>query len=333
MSYQLGDSISDTGNVVRLFSIAPSSRRPYGETFPGYPTGRWSDGRLIIDYIAMALGLPLLNPYLAKNASFDNGVNFAAAGSTALKSSFFLAKGILPQPVPSLGVQLKWFRKYLKSICSTPTDCANKLSRSLVFVGEFGYNDIGHAIGQGRSIQQIQDYIPLVTQTIINATREVIEAGASQVIVPGNFPLGCFPFFLFYAASNDPTAYDDLGCLKSVNNLTTFQNDGLQQALNSLRTEFPNNTILYADYYNAFRSLLRDAPTLGFDTTNLLKACCGIEGQYNPLDLGFCGNLLGGQACPNPNVYIHWDGIHLTQEAYRRMSQTLISNLGLNCTQ
>ncbi|KAK6122814.1 hypothetical protein DH2020_043428 [Rehmannia glutinosa] len=170
--YQLGDSISDTGNVVRLFSIAPSSRRPYGETFPGYPTGRWSDGRLIIDYIAMALGLPLLNPYLAKNASFDNGVNFAAA-------------------------------------------------------------------------------------------EEVIKAGASQVIVPGNFPLGCFPFYLFYAASDDPTAYDDMGCLKSVNKLTTFENTGLQGALESLRKEFPNAIILYADYYNAFQSLLREAPTLG----------------------------------------------------------------------
>ncbi|KAI3443704.1 hypothetical protein Pfo_000369 [Paulownia fortunei] len=119
--YQFGDSISDTGNSIRILPIVASSRLPYGKTFPGNPTGRWSDGRLIIDYIATALGLPLLNPSLAKTASFNNGVNFAVAGSTALNTSFFLSKGVIVAPVPSLRVQLSQFMTYLNSICSTPS--------------------------------------------------------------------------------------------------------------------------------------------------------------------------------------------------------------------
>ncbi|KAG6432150.1 hypothetical protein SASPL_103724 [Salvia splendens] len=70
--FQLGDSLSDTGNAIRLLPVGltlPAARLPYGETFPGRPTGRWSNGRLIIDYAAMALGLPLVNPNLDKNAS------------------------------------------------------------------------------------------------------------------------------------------------------------------------------------------------------------------------------------------------------------------------
>ncbi|KAI3459654.1 hypothetical protein Pfo_016317 [Paulownia fortunei] len=261
----------------------------------------------------MALGLPLLNPYLAKTASFNNGVNFAVAGSTTLNISFFVAKGIIIPSLPFFRVQLSQFHMFHTNskFCLLLSECADRLGKSLVFVGETEYNDINYPFYQGKS--------------------EVIQAGASQVVVPGNLPLGCFPVFLSASHSKDPTAYDDIGCLKSVNNLTTFQNNYLQGALDSLRKEFPNVIILYADYYNAFQSLLREASTLGFNTTTLLKPCCGVEGQYNPYGPIFCGTL-DVLVCPNPNVYIHWDGLHLTQKAYHRMSEILINNLKINCT-
>jgi phospholipase/lecithinase/hemolysin len=54
-----GDSYTDTGNYPTLAAAAgwPSNFAsifpPYGETFFGHPAGRWSDGRLIIDFIGM----------------------------------------------------------------------------------------------------------------------------------------------------------------------------------------------------------------------------------------------------------------------------------------
>jgi phospholipase/lecithinase/hemolysin len=50
--FSFGDSLIDTGNFIH-YSKAPGSvsRSPYGETFFGRPTGRWSDGRLIVDFI------------------------------------------------------------------------------------------------------------------------------------------------------------------------------------------------------------------------------------------------------------------------------------------
>ncbi|XP_028076175.1 acetylajmalan esterase-like [Camellia sinensis] len=95
--YQFGDSKADTGNLIRLGSIGAgtaAARLPYSETFFHRPTGRWSDGLLITDFFAMALQLPLLNPYLERNASFDHGANFAVAGCTTLDSSFLAARGI-----------------------------------------------------------------------------------------------------------------------------------------------------------------------------------------------------------------------------------------------
>ncbi|KAL0368587.1 UNVERIFIED_CONTAM: Acetylajmalan esterase [Sesamum calycinum] len=241
----------------------------------------------------MSLGLPLLNPYLDKTASFNNGVNFAVASATTLDPSFYLARGITVPPLPSLRPQLSWFKTYLTSICSTPTDCADKLKGSLFFVGEFGYNDIYNPYLEGRSIQEIQTFVPL----------ELIQLGASQVVVPGNFPSDASLLFLAVAKKNRLTVYDDFGI------------------------EFPNTVILYADYYNAFLSVLRQAAIFGFDTEKLFIPCCGDDGVYNIFLPTFCGGL-GVPVCPNPNVRIHWDGIHPTQEVYRRMFEIIIENLG-----
>lgn len=46
--YNFGDSNSDTGGISAAFLPIP---RPYGETFFRRPSGRDSDGRLIIDFI------------------------------------------------------------------------------------------------------------------------------------------------------------------------------------------------------------------------------------------------------------------------------------------
>ncbi|KAH7846471.1 hypothetical protein Vadar_014344 [Vaccinium darrowii] len=52
--YQLGDSISNTGNLIREKPLGDASafaKPPYGETFFKSPTGRCSNGRLMIDFI------------------------------------------------------------------------------------------------------------------------------------------------------------------------------------------------------------------------------------------------------------------------------------------
>lgn len=46
--YNFGDSNSDTGGISAAFYPAGP---PTGETYFGIPTGRGSDGRLIIDFI------------------------------------------------------------------------------------------------------------------------------------------------------------------------------------------------------------------------------------------------------------------------------------------
>ncbi|CAI9096917.1 OLC1v1033179C1 [Oldenlandia corymbosa var. corymbosa] len=278
---------------------------------------------------AIRLGLPLLNPYLDTNASFVNGVNFAVAGSPALDFPFFVPKGIvIPPTVVPLPGQINWFRQYLASICSLPTEYLTKLRNSVVFLGEIGGNDINYPISQGRSLQEIYTYIPSITGAIVNGIRDVIGLGARRIVVPGNFPIGCLPFVLTLIANTNatnPQQLDQFGCARSYNELAIYQNNYLQNALNSLRVQYPNVTIVYADYYGAFISVLSRASILGFDTANLFKACCGSGGPYNYDGTLFNCGKPGSTVCPNPSSYISWDGLHLTQEAYRRISEVLIS--------
>lgn len=52
--FNFGDSLSDTGNAAH-YAPVPSSNSPYGSTYFKHPSGRMSDGRLIIDFIGIFL--------------------------------------------------------------------------------------------------------------------------------------------------------------------------------------------------------------------------------------------------------------------------------------
>ncbi|XP_066159891.1 GDSL esterase/lipase At1g31550 isoform X2 [Oryza sativa Japonica Group] len=130
--FNFGDSFADTGNkpVAYAWYPLPSNvmRPPYGETFFGHPTGRSSDGRLILDLIAAGLGLPFVPPYLAHGGSFGGGANFAVAGATALDAGFFHDRDIpgAGSKFPlntSLDVQLAWFESLMPSLCGTAQAC------------------------------------------------------------------------------------------------------------------------------------------------------------------------------------------------------------------
>ncbi|KAL0431810.1 UNVERIFIED_CONTAM: GDSL esterase/lipase [Sesamum radiatum] len=257
--YQLGDSISDTGNLIRespIGSSTPFARLPYGETFFKNATGRCSNGLLMIDYI----------------------------------------------------------------------ECAEKLHTALFMVGEIGGNDYNYAIFQGKTMDELQSMVPEVVHAITNAVKRVLSFGATRVVVPGNFPIGCLPIYKTAFHTNKLAAYDENQCLKQLNDFAKYHNEQLQQAIEKLQQEHPNAIIVYADYYNAYQHLLHLGKSHGFDTE---RACCGSGGKYSFNMTRMCG-APGVGVCADPGRFLSWDGVHLTQQGYKIMAGWLVHDIFTN---
>lgn len=163
--YAFGDSFTDTGNTKSI--TGPSgfghvSNFPYGSTFFHHPTNRYSDGRLVIDFVAEALSLPYLPPYrnIKAGNNTSSGVNFAVAGSTAINHAFFVKNNVSLDITPeSIETQLLWFNRFLESqgYCEeAASDCKAAFDDALVWVGEIGVNDYAYSLGSSIPDDTIQ---------------------------------------------------------------------------------------------------------------------------------------------------------------------------------
>jgi phospholipase/lecithinase/hemolysin len=110
-----GDSSVDTGNNNYVLTSFQANHYPYGQNYPGQvPTGRFSDGKLIPDFIASSLGIkesvpPFLDP-LISNDELRTGVNFASAGS-GFDELTTAASGVIP-----FATQILYFKSYIERL-------------------------------------------------------------------------------------------------------------------------------------------------------------------------------------------------------------------------
>lgn len=95
-----GDSTVDTGNNNYINTLFKGNHYPYGKDFPGHvPTGRFSNGKLVPDFVASMLRIkdtipPFLHPKLSED-DILTGVSFASGGS-GFDELTTLASGVIP---------------------------------------------------------------------------------------------------------------------------------------------------------------------------------------------------------------------------------------------
>ncbi|XP_062116057.1 GDSL esterase/lipase At3g48460-like [Humulus lupulus] len=321
--YAFGDSFTDTGNT--RSATGPSgfghvSSLPYGMTFFHHPTNRYSDGRLVIDFVAQSLSLPYLPPYKYIKGNSPNGVNFAVAGSTAIDHEFFVKNNLTLNITPqSIQTQLLWFDKYLEETVGCKVldgNCrAAHLDDALFWVGEIGVNDYAYTFGStvsGDTIRKlgISSYTQFLTA--------LLKKGAKYVVVQGLPMSGCLPLSMVLAPPEDR---DNMGCVKSVNNQSYTHNIAILNLVKSLRRQFPQAVITYADYWTAYQTVMQSPAKFGIKET--FKACCGAGEPYNFDVFSVCG-MPSISACPNPSQYVNWDGVHLTEAMYKVVSDMFL---------
>ncbi|XP_071716999.1 GDSL esterase/lipase At4g01130 [Rutidosis leptorrhynchoides] len=318
--FNFGDSNSDTGGFWWAFPEAPP---PNGMTYFKRPVGRASDGRLMIDFIAERIGVPFVSPYLKSVGSdYRHGANYATLASTVLlpQTSLFVS-GLSPFALPIQLNQMKHFKAQVDQLYSQgsyvlpPPDIFGKS----LYTFYIGQNDFTSDLAK-TGIEGVKPRLPLVISQITDTIKELYKLGGRTFLVQNLAPIGCYPAFLVQLPHDDKDI-DQFGCMISYNNAVVEYNIMLHDALNQTRQELPDAKVIYVDSHKALLELFQHPTSHGLKYVTV--ACCGNGGgpyNYNPKV--FCGNtkLVNGQnltalACEDPENYVSWDGIHVTEAA------------------
>ncbi|KAL2547158.1 GDSL esterase/lipase [Forsythia ovata] len=329
--FAFGDSYTDTGNAKFLggFNFSGDTKNIPLDWLKnikqgGDPASRMSNGQLVVDFLCKSLSLPTLAPYKDPSANFSVGVNFAIAGSTSLPSDYFLGKNLsslIWKGVPkNFQTQIEWFNNFLtKSGCKGKNiaSCKVQMHDSLFWIGEMGVNDYTRAHGSSVSLQSLSE---MSVRTVSKLLKTLLTAGAKYIVVQGLPPVGCLPMDIFKCPLHK---LNKMGCAAAVNSAIMIHNQILQRNLEKIRKLNPKSTIVYADYWNAFLTILTNPKK--YQIEEPFKACCGSSGtQLNFNSHSLCGSP-GTTVCKDPSKHINWDGIHLTEAMYKHVTDLFLN--------
>ncbi|KAL7121498.1 hypothetical protein ACP275_02G185700 [Erythranthe tilingii] len=330
--FNFGDSNSDTGGFYAAF---PSEKLPYGMTYFKKPVGRATDGRVILDFLAQALGLPIVSPYLQSIGSdFRHGANFATLASTVrLPQTSLFVTGVSPF---SLAIQLNQMKQFKSKVDELHS--LGKAEKNIPRPDIFGKSLYTFYIGQNDftgnlaslGISGVKQYLPQVVSQIATTIKEIYELGGRTFFVLNLAPIGCYPAFLV-ELPHDTSDIDSFGCMVSYNNAVADYNSMLDEELTKTRKDIIDANIIYADIHSVMLDLFRHPSSYGMKYGT--KACCGYGGGPHNFDQKvYCGNtkLVNGQnltatACNDPYNYVSWDGIHATEAANEIVANAIIN--------
>uniref|UniRef100_A0A7N0U7L3 Alpha-L-fucosidase n=1 Tax=Kalanchoe fedtschenkoi TaxID=63787 RepID=A0A7N0U7L3_KALFE len=320
--FNFGDSNSDTGGFSAAFGQAGP---PAGQTYFRHPAGRYSDGRLVIDFIAESLGLPHLSAYLdAVGSNFSHGANFATAGSTIREVNQTLKQsGFSPFSLNTQDVQFRDFKRrspmLRDGVFKTLLPKAEDFSQAL-YTFDIGQNDLTYGYFDNKTTDEVRDAIPDILDKFTAAVKNIYSVGGRYFWIHNTGPVGCLPYIMDRLLIRAPDV-DRVGCATPFNRVAQQFNLKLKEAVVQLRKDLPEAAITYVDVYTAKYTLISHARKYGFE--NPLRACCGHGGKYNYNMKVGCGGtkmINGNQvviapSCKNPSAAINWDGVHYTEAA------------------
>ncbi|KAJ8753455.1 hypothetical protein K2173_019854 [Erythroxylum novogranatense] len=329
--FNFGDSNSDTGNLIAagIESIDP----PYGQIHFEKPSGRYCDGRLIIDFLLDAMDLPFLNAYLESIGvpNFRKGCNFAAAGSTIRPAT--------PTSVSpfSFGVQVNQFLRF-KARALELLAKGKRLEKFLpaedffakgLYMFDIGQNDLAGAF-YSKTFDQIVASIPFILTEFETGIQKLYDQGARNFWVHNTGPLGCLTQNVVKFGT-DASKLDELGCVSGHNQAAKLLNLQLHALCKKLQGQYADSNFTYVDLYTIKSNLIGNYSRYGFEQP--IMACCGYGGPPFNYDTRIsCGQtkVLNGttviaKACNDSTEYVNWDGIHYTEAANQYVSSQILT--------
>ncbi|XP_059292576.1 GDSL esterase/lipase At1g54790 [Lycium ferocissimum] len=329
--FNFGDSNSDTGGLVA--GVGDRLEPPNGQTYFKNPSGRFCDGRLIIDFLMDAMDLPFLNSYLDSVAapSFRKGANFAAAGSTILPAT---ASSVSPF---SFGIQVAQFFRFKNRVLEVQAKSrkydkyvpAKDFFQKGLYMFDIGQNDLAGGF-YSKTLDQILASIPTILSEFEDGVKTLYDIGARNFWVHNTGPLGCLGQNIAKFGT-DASKLDELGCVSSHNQAAKLLNLQLYALGKKLQGQYSDANITHVDIFSIKSNLIANNSKYGF--AQPLMACCGYGGpplnydsriacgQTKVLD----GNNVTAKACNDSSEYINWDGIHYTETANQFVASQILT--------
>ncbi|KAB1215453.1 hypothetical protein CJ030_MR4G010536 [Morella rubra] len=319
--FVIGDSSVDCGTNNFLVTLARADRLPYGRDFDTHrPTGRFCNGRIPVDYLALRLGLPFVPSYLGQSGRVEDmlqGVNYASAGAGIIFSS----GSELGQHV-SLSQQIQQFTDtYQQFILSMGEHgAADLISNSVVYIS-IGINDYIHFYL--RNVSNVQNlFLPwsfnqFLASIVRLEIKNLYTMNVRKVVVMGLAPIGCAPHYLSeYRSENGE-------CIEVINDIVREFNFVMRYMIEQLGKELRDSNIIFCDVFEGSMDIIKNHRRYGFNVT--ADACCGL-GKYR----GWLMCISPEMACSNASNHIWWDQFHPTDAVNAILAENVWNGLHSN---
>ncbi|KAM1062357.1 hypothetical protein PS2_026464 [Malus domestica] len=315
-----GDSTVDPGNNNHITTIPENQAHyePYGKNgFFETPTGRFSDGQIIVDYIAEYAKLPLIPPFLQPStADYTNGVNFASGGAGVLSET---NQGL----AIDLQTQLKNFEEVQKSLTEKLGEVeAKEVISEAVYFTSMGSNDyMGGYLGNPKMQEQYnpEQFVGMVIGNLTQTIQALYEKGGRKFAFLRLCPLGCLPAFRALNSMNPESG--EGGCFEAASALALAHNNALNSVLNSLQYMLKDFKYCNSNFYDWLLERIEDPSKYGFKDG--VNACCGIGPYGGIFSCGGTKEVKDYQLCDNADEYIWWDSFHPTERIHEQLAKAL----------
>ncbi|XP_047173706.1 GDSL esterase/lipase At4g16230-like [Vigna umbellata] len=314
--FVFGDSVVDVGNNNYIASLSKANYPPFGIDF-GKPTGRFTNGRTIVDIIGQEMGADFTPPYLAPTAVLPvimKGVNYASGAGGILNLT-----GKLFGDRINFDAQLDNFANTRQDIISSiGVPATLSLFNRSMFSVTMGSNDfINNYLAPAVLIDEMNLASPeLFVITLMSKFREQLtrlyNLGARKIVVTNVGPIGCIPS----QRDTNPAAGD--GCVSFPNQLAQLFNIQLKGLISELNSNLKGSMFVYADVYHILEDMLNNYPAYGFE--NACTSCCSMAGRFGGLIP--CGPT--SSICRNRSKYVFWDPWHPTDAANAIIAKRLL---------
>ncbi|KAK8518986.1 hypothetical protein V6N12_012220 [Hibiscus sabdariffa] len=256
--YVFGDSFVDAGNNQYLHTPSNANYLPYGIDFGGVPTGRSTNGRAIVDFIAQVSGLPFPPPVMGLSESqrknITTGFNYASASGGISHIPPALAPIFVSYPI---GFE----------ICRRDESFDSYMSKSLFFI-HMGTNDLGiyWEFGKLHTVfPKVKDYTRLLSKEFCSGLEAMYHLGARKFVVNNVLPFGHQPV-------NHHLIMPGISSAEDMNRRAASFNKNLSKVLKKLNKSLKGSTFVLFDTYKLFEDVLAHPAAYGF--MNVVDSCC-----------------------------------------------------------